>query len=155
GSDASATGSAILFYDNFQRTGALGSSWASAHGAFTATGNTAIGTVGSSYAYWTGQPDHDGSVSIRILPPHASTYAGVIVRADATAPESDHYAAYVGPDGIVGLARRDAYDYSYLGTGPHLDSSAHELSLTASGGSPVALSVRVDGVEVIRTTDGS
>jgi hypothetical protein len=153
--DASAAGSAILFQDNFQRTGALGSSWGIASGAFSASGSTAIGTAPGSYAYWTGQPDPDGTVSIRIVPPRASTYAGVILRADPAAPDRDHYAAYVQPDGFIGLARRDAYAYTYLGNGPQLVAGAHELSLTASGRGPVVLSVKLDGVEVIRTTDGS
>src|SRR5262249_28717856 len=70
-------------------------------------------------------------------------------------PDKDHYAAYVQPDGTLGLARRDDYYYSYLATGPRVGSGTHVLALTATGTSAVELSVKLDGVEILHATDSS
>jgi hypothetical protein len=87
--------------------------------------------------------------------PALPTYAGVLVRANPEQPDRDHYAAFVGPDGMIGLARRDGYLYSSLGTGPALASGLHRLTAAASGFEPVLLVVRLDGVEVLRVSDAS
>src|SRR5262249_38988608 len=115
----------------------------------------AHGTAEHSYAVWTGSPDANASVAITLGAPIAPTYAGVIARANAGAPEADHYAAYVGPDGAVALARRHEWIYSYLGTGPQVSGGGHRIQLTATGAGPVSLIVTLDGATVITATDSS
>ena len=145
----------ILFEDQFDRTGALGSSWSVAHGAFRANGVVALGTAPQSYAFWAGQPGVNDTVSLQIGPPLANTYYGVTVRANPAAPDRDHYAGYVDPYGVLGIARRDNYAYAYLATGGAISSGTHMLSLTATGTTSVGLSLKLDGVEVLRATDAS
>jgi hypothetical protein len=149
------TGSTVLFHDELNRTGALGASWSVAFGAFSVNGSAAVGTLAPSYAFWTGLPSPNATVSLAFAAPLAPTYFGVTARANPSFPDRDHYAAYLQPDGVVGLARRDNYGYVYLGTGPKVTSGVHHLSLTATGSSPVQLSVKLDGVEVIHASDGS
>jgi hypothetical protein len=127
-----------------------------AHGAFSANGSAAVGTAPQSYAFWTGTPPTDVTVSIKLrTPPTASTYYGVTARANPSVPDRDHYAAYVDPDGYLGLARRDDYAYFYLGYGPLVSAGTHTLSLSLTGTSPVQLSVELDGAVVIQATDAS
>jgi sugar lactone lactonase YvrE len=149
------TPSGALFYDGFNHTGSLGSSWIIGSGAFTDNGTAAVATASSSYAFWSGLPDRDASVSIAVTAPVGNTYLGVLLRAPTSSPTSDHYAAYVAPDGTVGIARRSSNVYSFLATGPAVASGAHVLSFSATGASPVVLSLRIDGVEVIHTSDSS
>src|SRR5262249_25262046 len=143
-----------LFYDNFNRTTGMGQAWTVPFGAFTTDGAYARGTAPSSYAFWVGQPDLDGTVQASVSAP-ANSYVGVVARASATAPDRDHYAAYLDPGGRVGLARRTNYSYSYLGTGPVASSGPHVLALRAVGAGPVTLSVWLDGQEVIYAVDSS
>lgn len=143
------------FVDDFDRVGPLGPNWSMVRGAFVANGQEALGTAPQSYAFWTGQPAADATVTVTLSRPTASTYIGVTVRGVAPAADGDHYAAFVYPDGLVGLARRRNYDYTYLGKGPLLSPAPHVLGLTAIGINPVMLRVTVDGVEVISSTDSS
>jgi hypothetical protein len=133
----------VLFLDEFDRTTGLGSAWTVPFGAFSTDG-TARGTQSSSYAFWIGQPDASSTVSVT-LPRPSDTYAGVLARANPATPDRDHYAAYLGPDGRVAIARRDAYVYTYLGTGPVAAAGSHTLALNATGAGPVTISVSLDG----------
>jgi hypothetical protein len=143
-----------MFTDDFTGT-SLGSSWTVARGAFSEHGGAAFATAKRSYAVWTGSPGATSTVAVTLGPPTSSTYAGVIARASAAAADRDHYAAYLGPDGSVMLARRNDYVYSYLGTGPKAQTGAHTIVLVVSGQSPVKLTVLLDGVAVINATDSS
>jgi hypothetical protein len=153
--DSGVAAGGVVVQDDFHRTGGLGPNWQVTFGAFSTNGTAAVGTVKPSYAFWNGPPSGDVTVAITVGPPLAATYYGVTAHANPAVPDRDHYAAYISPDGTVGLARRDDYAYTYLGTGPRLSGGAHRLSLTASGTGPVQLSVKLDGVEVIHASDGS
>jgi hypothetical protein len=146
---------AELFSDDFNRSGALGSSWIVQRGAFSTTGSAAISTAAQSYAFWTGSPPADGTVSATLATPLRSTYVGVTARAATDAPDRDHYAAYVTPNGRLQLARRTWWVYSYLADGPAFPSGSHVLSLTTEGINPVILRVSLDGTEVMRFSDAS
>lgn len=148
-------GGTATFTDDFNRTGALGSSWGVAHGAFSANGTAAVGTAAQSYAFWTGTPDPNAPISATVRPPTASSYYGVFARATPSQPDADHYVAFVGPDGRVALSRRNGWAYTSLASGSVLPAGAHVLTLAPSGASPVVLSVKVDGTEVIHFTDSS
>jgi len=80
---------------------------------------------------------------------------GVTARATSSGPDAGHYAAYFNPDGTIGLARRNSWSYSYLGSAPRPTAGPHVLALRVSGANPVTLSVALDGTEVIHTTDSS
>ncbi len=144
-----------VFRDDFNRTSGLGGSWFIARGAFSTNGSAALGVAPLSYAFWTGLPAAGDSISVTLSTPLRSTHAGLLLRADTALPERDHYAAFVGPDGRLSLARRRGYVYTYLATGPLFPSGSHVLSATASGTNPVVLSVRLDQTEIIRFTDAS
>jgi hypothetical protein len=147
--------SGTAFVDEFDRS-SLGPSWTVVSGAFSLSGGAAVGTARKSYAIWVGLPDADAPVGATLGPAGSTTtYTGVWARANPTAPSADHYAAYLAPDGRVGLARRNAFIYSYLATGPVLPAGAHTIQLTATGAGPVRLTVTVDGVAVLTATDGS
>jgi len=152
GSSQAAT---VVFQDDFDRTGSIGAAWLVARGWFSTNGSAAVSGSGQSYAFWTGTPGDNDTASVRLATPLESTYVGVMVRATTTAPDRDHYAAYVGPDGRVHLARRNGFTYAYLADGPAFPSGSHVLSLNASSSAPVRLVVAVDGVEVLNVSDGS
>lgn len=145
----------VVFQDDFERTGPIGAAWSVPRGWFTTNGSAAVATSAQSYAFWTSTPGDDDTASVRLATPLKPTYAGVIVRAATATPDRDHYAAYVGPDGRVHLARRNGWTYTYLADGPAFPVGSHVLSLTASHPAPVQLTVAVDGVAVIDVADGS
>jgi hypothetical protein len=153
GSDGGTSGDAA-FVDDFTGT-TLGSNWFVAHGAVSVVNGAAVGTAPASYAVWVGTPGADAPVAVTLAPPIAPTYAGVIVRGDPNAPDVTHYAAYVAPDGSVGLARRNNYVYTYLASGPTVSPGTHTIQLTASGAGPVTLTVAVDGATVITAIDSA
>jgi hypothetical protein len=139
-----------LFTDGFDRT-TLGPSWTVARGRFTLSGSAAHGGQRLSYAFWTGTPQTDGTVSVTVTVP-LRTYAGAIARAGSVL-DRDHYAAAIGPDSRVVLGRRSNYEYSSLGTGPVVTSGNHVVSLTVLGTNPATVVVELDGREVIRAID--
>jgi hypothetical protein len=142
-----------LFSDDFSGS-SLGSNWAVVSGAFTESNDAALGISHSSYAVWVGMPDPNAAIGVTLGAPTSPTWAGVIARAASGDPSSDHYAAYLAPDGTVGLARRNGYDFSYLASAP-LAAGSHTISLTASGSAPVTLTVTVDGNILITASDSS
>jgi hypothetical protein len=150
---AQGSGFATLFSDAFSTSGSLDSNWTVSSGSFTADGSAAAGTSAPSYAFWTGSPTADAISRIR-LSSVVSTYVGAITRA-GTVPDRDHYAAYIGPEGNIHLARRNDYTYTYLADGGAFPSGSHTLSITASGTNPVVLSLKIDGSEVLSFTDSS
>jgi hypothetical protein len=145
---------ANAFVDDFTGT-SLGSNWIIARGAFSVSGGAAFGTAPHSYAVWIGTPDANAPVGVTLGPSVSPTYAGVIVRADSSVPDRDHYVGYVGPDNKVALASRNDYVYSYLGFGPQVGPGVHTITLTATGSNPVTLTVQLDGTTVITATDSS
>lgn len=146
---------AVLFTDGFDRTTGLGSAWTVPAGAFSTNGAAALGLRPTSYAFWVGTPPADVMASVRLPSPMPSTYVGVTARGAPSSPDADHYAAYVGPDGLIGLSRRRGWGYTLLAMGPRFPSGAHVLALSVKGTQPVVLSVLLDGGEVIRYSDSS
>ena len=146
-------GAVPVAYDDFNRSGGLGSGWTVADGSWSDDGEAAW--AGSqAYAVSTTEAPGDLAVSV-IVEPNGSSYLGVIARANPSAADRDHYAAYVGPDGHVGLARRNGWSYTTLAEGPAVDSSAHRIVLAVRGTDPVQLSVAVDGKQELQFTDSS
>lgn len=143
-----------LFSDSFSRSGALGSNWFIEDGTWSVNGTAARGTGENvAYAFWTGRPAANSTTAITLATPLAPTYVGITARAVPADPERDHYAAYVDPDGLIHVARSNAWNYTYLADGPAFPSGSHVLSLTTTGSGPVTLSVKVDGTEVIHFVD--
>ena len=143
------------FADDFNHTG-RSDSWFVESGSFSDNGSAAVANGGNeSYAFWTGSPGANDTAAITLATPLVSTYAGVIVRGAGNLPYRDHYVAYVDPNGQIDLARRNAYSYSYLADGPKFPSGSHVLAVTATGSSPVTLSVTIDCNEVIHDVDSS
>ncbi len=142
------------FSDNFNRSGALGGNWLLALGAFTDNGAAAVSGSAQSYAFWNGTPAPDAPVAADVAQ-NSATYVGVTARARSSGPVSDHYAAYIAPDGTTGLAHRIGGSYTYLAFGPKLAAGTHRLELTAFGANPVSLTVKVDGVAILHATDSS
>jgi hypothetical protein len=126
-----------------------------AFGAFSEGGGVAFGTAHDSYAVWIGSPGADVSVAVTLGQETADSYVGVIGRANVAEPEATHYTAYFDPGNAVGLARRNDWSYTALGSGPVVSGGTHQLGLIVSGSSPVELTVTLDGVAVITTTDAS
>ena len=151
--DAGMNGPPPAFLDDFQRTSGLGSAWTVAHGAFTTNGTGAIGTAPLSYAFWSGAPNPDATVSFAVTAPIKATYVGVIARATLSFPDGNHYAGFIEPDGTLGIARRINSSYTYLAFGPKLGPGSHVIGLTAAGFNPVKLSVSVDGTVVLTAQD--
>ena len=145
----------VLAADTFDRTGPMGPNWIVPSGAFSTDGTSARGTVAPSDAFWATPFDRDASVSISLSVPVGDTYLGVSARALPQSPLDDAYAAYVDPDGFVGLLRNRGGALTFLGTGPQLSPGTHQLSLAALGQSPVQLSVSVDGKPVLQASDSS
>ena len=119
--------STVVFSNRFDRISGLGGAWTVAHGTFITDG-AAKGTAPSSYAAVLQQVSPDAVVRATMARP-ATTFVGLIARADPAAPDRDHYAAYIAPDGSLGLARRDGYVYSYLAKGPAVAGGSHVLLL--------------------------
>lgn len=143
----------VVFSDDFNRTGALGANWLVQRGAFSANGTAAVGTAPQSYAFWREAPLTSDIARVTLATPLRSTYVGVIIRAVSSAPDRDHYAAFVGPDGRVHLARRNSWTYTSLADGPAFPSGRHVLGIAATGSAPVTVSVTLDGTEIIRFVD--
>jgi hypothetical protein len=155
GAPDAGTDAGVLFTDEFNRTGALGSNWTIAGGTWSDNGSAATGTAAQSFAFWIGSPATNDTASITISTPILNTYTGVIVRGTSGSPAANHYAAYVDPTGLVHIARRNASSYTFLADGPAFPSGSHVLSLTATGSNPVVLSVKIDGAQVLSFSDSS
>ncbi len=145
-----------VFNDEFNRSGTLGGTWIPTRGSFSANGSAAVSARVQSYAFWNGSPALNDTSVIRLSTPIKPTYVGALARAaNDGSPDREHYGAFVAPDGLIYLARRDNWSYTFLATGPRFPSGTHELSLTASGTGPVSLSVKLDGTQVLSYSDSS
>lgn len=151
--DAGSSG--VLFQDGFNHTGGLGSSWSVGEGGWSDNGSAAISTAAHGYAYWNGGKPADSTVGITVVAPRVGTYAGVVARATALTDSRNHYAAYLDPSGVLSLARRNDWSYTYLATGATFSNANHRLELTVSGSGPVSLTVKVDGAVALQYSDAS
>src|SRR5206468_3734877 len=59
---------------------------------------------------------------------------------------------YVAPDGSLGIARRNSWNYTYLATGPRISAGTHVLSFQISG---ATLSLSVDGAVMAQANDSA
>lgn len=143
------------FRDRFNNSSSLSTGWVVPHGSFTVTDYSARGTSPQSYAVYVHPITADAIVGVTIPRPTTYTWIGVVARASTPAPDRDHYAAYIDPNGYVGVSRRTAYVYTPLALGPRVVAGKHRLKLQATGSGPVRLRVWIDGLPVIDTTDTS
>jgi len=151
-----------LFSDNFGSTTGLGPNWLVWTGSYTTDGTAAIsGTppIGGNWASVVpplGTDDYAVSADL-VIPPN-SLFSGLVARGSANYEFTrDLYAAQISSDGSVNLYRRNAWNWTSLGTAAAGVSTGvrYTLKFLVSGSNPVHLEVWLDGALQIQADDST
>ncbi len=157
-------GSAALFTDDFNRTTGLGANWKVWAGAYTTDGaNGVSGTMTpSGSGNWASvvpaMNTNDYSVVASLAVPAGAPDSGVVARSSNAADfTSDLYSAQISTAGAVNLFRRNAFNWTQLGTFATTiqANTSYSLKLLVSGSNPVHLEVWFNGAKVISFDDSS
>jgi len=158
--DFNITPGAALFYDTFDRTTGLGSSWnVTAGGGYTTDGAYAVS--GANPENWArivpSLGTNDYKVTADLIVPAGSLFSGVIARSATINTDETLYAAQLATDGHVNLYRRNAYTWTQLGTSATTISAgvSYTVKLVVSGTNPVHLEVWLNGTQKIGYDDAS
>ena len=154
------TVSSHLFFDYFDRSTSLGSSWNVGYGSFALDGANAVSGAPPINGNWANVAPSVGiddyAVSADLVIPSGTFDNGVVARSAVPGYfDSDLYAALLATDGNVYLYRRNSWDWTELAEYPagiNPDVS-YNLKLTVSGSNPVHLEVWLDGNDVIAHDD--
>jgi|GEM_PF-2677559 len=155
-----AADASVLFNDDFNRTGGLGSDWQVYFGSYTTDGNNAVsqGTVANWAAITPNLNTDDYTVESVLTVPAGSLYSGVVARGNpSTGFYRDLYAAQIATDGTVNLYRRNASAWTLLKSAPASIAAGipYTLTLKVSGSNPVSLEVSLNGDVLIDYQDSS
>jgi hypothetical protein len=154
----------VLFSDNFNRTTGLGTNWSVFAGSYSTDGSMAVaGTMTSSGSgNWTAVvPDlntNNYAVAADIIVPDGSLDSGLVARSsDSVNFDSTLYSAQIATDGHVNLYRRNAWNWTLLGSVATTITAgtSYNLKLITTGSSPVHLEVWLNGVQEIVFNDSS
>jgi len=157
-------GPAALFTDDFNRTSGLGANWKLWNGSYTTDGNNAVsGTMtpagtGNWASVVPAMNTNDYSVVANLSVPAGAPDSGVVARGTNTSDfTSDLYSAQISTAGSVNLFRRNAYNWTQLGTFATTiqASTMYSLKLLVSGSNPVHLEVWFNNTKVIAVDDSS
>ncbi|NKE70793.1 beta-propeller fold lactonase family protein [Candidatus Manganitrophus noduliformans] len=150
---------AALFNDEFNRTAGLGSSWRVTAGSFGTDGNAARSQGSANAAAITpGLGTDDYTVESVILIPPGSAYSGIIARGRTDANFTfDLYSAQLSTTGTVNLYRRNGGAWTLLRSAAAgiVADRAYTLGLKVAGGSPVDLTVFLDGASLFTFSDSA
>jgi hypothetical protein len=153
-----------LFSDNFNRTTGLGGNWSVFAGSYTTNGTQAVsGTMTSSgtgnWAKVTAAlGTNNYAVAADIIVPSGSLDSGLVARSnDSVNFDSTLYSAQIATDGHVYLYRRNAWNWTLLGSVATTITAgtSYNLKLITTGSSPVHLEVWLNGVQKIVFDDSS
>ncbi|HEX3587711.1 MAG TPA: hypothetical protein VH024_17050 [Candidatus Angelobacter sp.] len=153
-----------LFSDDFNHTSGLGTNWKLWDGSYTTDGANAVsGTMtpagtGNWAAVVPALNTNDYSVVTSLAVPAGAPDSGVVARGSNTADfTSDVYSAQISTAGAVNLFRRNAYNWTQLGTFATTiqANTSYSLKLLVSGSNPVHLEVWFNGTKVISFDDAS
>lgn len=154
-------GGAVLFSDEFDRTGGLGAGWRSWYGSHALDGARAVSGPPPIYGNWaavTPSPaTSDYAVVATLSIPSGSLYSGIVARSRGSDFTSDLYTAQLSSSGTVNLYRRNGWTWTLLrsvGAGIQVDRF-YVLELAATGSAAVHLEVWLDGVRLISHDDAS
>jgi hypothetical protein len=159
-----AAGPAALFTDDFNRTSGLGTNWKVWRGGFTTDGANAVsgtmtpGGTGNWASVVPAMNTNDYSVVANLSVPASSPDSGVVARSSNTSDfTSDLYSAQISTSGAVNLFRRNAFNWTQLGTFATTiqANTSYSLKLLVSGSNPVHLEVWFNGTKVISFDDSS
>lgn len=157
----SSGGGAVLFQDNFNRSGTtLGAGWRLDAGSFSTDGAYAVSGGSANFAAATAPlGTSDYAVETTLIVPAGSFYSGLIARGNNAGIYTDNYSLQISVNGTVNLYRRNASVWTLLRSvsAPNgvTVGSPYKIKLKVGGVNPTNLEVSFQDVALFSYADSS